>query len=120
MLGKLAEGYQEFVVDGSGIIADGSNELLDAEFSGAVKRRAGRSFRGIFNLCPIDDMGVTVRGVMRFLGVGVIELGAQVCDVVVHCEAADALYIVPSEVNSSIQASLIINYDFIVFFEGVE
>ena len=29
-MGKLAEGYQEFVVDGLDIIVDGSNELLDA------------------------------------------------------------------------------------------
>ena len=43
-----------------------------------------------------------MRGVLRFLGVGVIKLGAHVCDVVVHREAAGALDIVPSEVNSSI------------------
>ena len=48
--GKARLGHQDFVVDGSGIIADGSDELLDVEFSGAVKRRAARSFRGVFNL----------------------------------------------------------------------
>ena len=78
MLVKLSNGYQEFVVDGSGIIADGSDKLLDAEFSGSVKRGAGRSFQGVLNLCPIYDGVVTVRGVLRFLGVGMIELGAQV------------------------------------------
>ena len=76
--------------------------MLDSEFSGAVKRRADRSFRGVLKLCPIDDRGVTVRGVLRFLGVGVIELGAQVCDLVVHREAAGVLDIVPSEFNPSI------------------
>ena len=101
-MGKLADGYQEFVVDGLVIIADGSNELLDAEFSEAVERRAVSSFRGVLNLFSIDDRSVVVRGVLRFLWVGVIELGAQVCDVVVHCEASGALDIVPSEVNSSI------------------
>ena len=101
-MGELAEGYQEFVVNYLGIIADGYDNLLDAEFSVAVKRRAARSFCGILNLCSIDDRSVMVRGVLRFLGVGVIKLGAQVCDVVVHCEAAGALGIVPSEVNSSI------------------
>ena len=40
--------------------------------------------------------------VLSFIGVGVIELGAQVSDVVVHREAAGALGIVSSEVNSSI------------------
>ena len=69
MLGELAEGYQDFVVDVSGIIADGSDELLDADFSGAVKRRSGSSLRGVLNLFPIYDRGVMVRGVMRFLGV---------------------------------------------------
>ena len=43
-----------------------------------------------------------VRGVLRFLWVGVIELGAQVCDVVVYREAAGVLEIVLSEVNSRI------------------
>ena len=75
-MGDLTKSYQKFVVDGSGIIADGSDKLLDAEFSGAVKRRACGSFRGILNLFPIDDMGVTVRRVLMFLGVEVIELGA--------------------------------------------
>ena len=120
MLGELAEGYQEFLVDGSGIIADGSDNFLDAEFSGAVKRRAARIFCGVLNLCSIDDMGVTVRGLLRFLGVWVIKLGAQVFDVVAHREAAGALDIVPSEVNSIIEVALIITCDFIVFFEVVE
>ena len=61
-----------------------------------------------------------MRGVLRFLGVGVIELGTQVCDVVVHCEATGALFIVPSEVDSRIEVALIINFNFIVLFEGVE
>ena len=102
MLGELAEGYEEFVDNGSGIITDGSNELLDAGFSRAFKRWAARSFRGVLNLCSIDDKGMTVRGVLRFFGVGVIELGTQVCDVVVHREEAGALGIVPSKFNSRI------------------
>ena len=102
MLGNLAEVYQEFVVNGSGIIADGSNEMLDAEFSDAFKKQAARSFRVVLNLCSIDGRGVPMRGVLRFLGVGVIEISTQVCDVVFHREAAGALDIVPSEVNSSI------------------
>ena len=60
------------------------------------------SFHGVLKFFPIDDGGVTVRGVLRFLGFGVVELGAQVCDEIVHHEAAGALDIVPSEVNASI------------------
>ena len=81
---------------------DGSDKLLDAEFFVAVKMQDARIFRGVLNLCSIDDGGVTVRGVLRFLGVGVIKIGVQVCDLVVHREAAGALEIVPSEVNYSI------------------
>ena len=58
-----------------GITADGSEKLLGAEFSGAVKRRAARSPYGVLNLCCVDDRSVTVRGVLRFIGVGVIGLG---------------------------------------------
>ena len=94
MLGKLADGYQEFVVEGLGIIADGSDKLLDAEFSGAVERRAARSFCGVLKIYSIYDRSVTVREVLRFLGVGVIKIGVQVCDLVVHREAAGALDIV--------------------------
>ena len=76
MLGELSEVYQDLVVYGSVIIEYGSDELLDVEFSGAVKRRAARSFCGVLNLCSIYDRSVTVRGVLRFLGVRVIKLGA--------------------------------------------
>ena len=102
LLGELAEGYQDFFGNGSVIILDGSIEFLDADFSGVVKRRASRRFHGVLNLCSIDDRSVSARRMLRFLGVGLIELGAQVCDVVVHGEAAGALDMVPSEVNSSI------------------
>ena len=70
LLGELSEGSHEFVVDSSGTISDSFDELLDAEFSGAIKRQAGRSFRGVLKLCPIDDRGVTVRGVLRLLELG--------------------------------------------------
>ena len=46
------------------------------EFSGAVNRRAVRSLRGVLNIFSIDYRSVTVRGVLRFLGGGVVELGA--------------------------------------------
>ena len=73
-----SEGYQEFVVDGLGIIADGSDELLGADFSGAVERRADRIFCSVLNLCSIYDSSVTVREALRFLWVGMIKIGAQV------------------------------------------
>ena len=50
MLGKLAEVHYKFVVNGSGLILDGSNELLDTELAGVVERRAAGSLCGILNL----------------------------------------------------------------------
>ena len=76
--------------------------MLDAEFSGLVKRRAARSLRGVLDFYSIDDRSVTVKGLRRFIGVGLIELGAQVFDEVVHREAAGVIDIFPSEVNYSI------------------
>ena len=85
-----------------GITAKVYNKLLDADFSGAVKKQAGRRFRGVLNLFPIDDRGLRVRGVLRFIEVGVNKLGAQICSEVLHYEASGALDIVLGEVNSSI------------------
>ena len=49
--------------------------MLDAEFSGVVKRRSAGIIHSVLNLCSIDDGSVAVRGVLRFLGGGVVELG---------------------------------------------
>ena len=49
-MGKLVEGHYKFVVDGSGLIPYGSNELLDAELAGVVEQRAAGSLCGILNL----------------------------------------------------------------------
>ena len=61
-----------------------------------------------------------VRGVPRFLGGGMVKLGAEIGDVVVHCEAAGALIIVPLDIYSSIEVAFFIDCYFIFLFEGVE
>ena len=49
-----------------------------------------------------------------------VKLGAEIGDVVVHCEAAGALIIVPLDIDFSIEVSFFIDCYFIFFFEGVE
>ena len=61
-----------------------------------------------------------MRGVLRFLGGGVVKLGAEIGNVVVHCEAKGALIIVPLDIYSIIEVTFFIDCCFIVFFEGVE
>ena len=73
--------------------------MLDAEFSGVVKRRAAGIIRSVLNLCSIDDGSVAVRGVLRFLGGGVVKIGTQLDDVVFCCEALGALVVFPLEVD---------------------
>ena len=61
-----------------------------------------------------------MRGVLRFLGGGVVKLGAEIGDIVIHCEAAGAIIIVPLEIDSSIEVAFFIDCYFIFLFEGVE
>ena len=99
---------------------NGSDEFLDVELAGVVERRASGSLCGVLNFCSIVDRSVTVRGVLRFLGGEVIELGAEIGNVAIQCKAAGALIIVPLDIDFSIEVSFFIDCYFIFFFEGVE
>ena len=50
LLTELAQGNNDFVVDGAGVVPDGANELLDAKVAGGVKRRAVGSFCRVLNI----------------------------------------------------------------------
>ena len=99
-MAELAEGDEELVVDGAGVVPDGADELLNAELAGVVREWAGRGFGGVLDFGAVVDGSVPVGGVLRFLGGGVVELGAQLGDVVVHREAAGAFVVVPGEVDA--------------------
>ena len=60
-----------------------------------------------------------VGGKLTLLGVRVIPLEAEVGNVVVHGEAAGALGVVPLEIDASVQVTLPVFSDIIVFFEGI-
>ena len=74
LLGEIAEGYQEFVVDCSGVVPDGADELLDAQLASVVERWAVGYVGGILDLRAVVDGGVAVWGMLGFLGVGVVKL----------------------------------------------
>ena len=61
-----------------------------------------------------------MRGVLRFLGGGVVKLGEEIGNVVINCEEAGTLIIVPLDIDSSIEVAFFIDCYFIFLFEGVE
>ena len=89
--------------------------MLDAELFRVVERRDAGSLCGVLKRCSIVDRIMRVRGVPRFLGGGMVKLGAEIGDVVVHCEAAGALIIVPLDIYSSIEVAFFIDC-YIIFF----
>ena len=76
-------------------------------------------FSGILDLGAIYDGGVLVRGKLAFLGVRMIPFEAESGDVVIHGEAAVALSVIPLDVDASIQITLPIFGDVVVFLEGI-
>ena len=57
---------------------------------------------------------------LRFLGGGVVKLGAQLGNVVFHREAIGALVVFPLEVDPRIQVAFIVYCYVVVLFDGVE
>ena len=79
---------------------------------------AERKFSGLLDSCAIDDGSVPVRGKLEFLGVRMIPFEEESGDVIIHGEAAGALSVIPLEVDASIQITLTIFGDVVVFLEG--
>ena len=71
------------------------------------------------DLGAIYDGSVTIREKLAFLGVRMIQFEAEIGDVVIHGEVAGVLSVIPLEVDSSIQITLPIFGDVVVFLEGI-
>ena len=71
------------------------------------------------DLGAIDDGSVLVRGKMAFLGVRMITFEAEIGDVFIHGEAEVAISVTLIEVDASIQITLPIFSDVVVFLEGI-
>ena len=84
-----------------------------------IEGRAERRFGGILDFGAMDDGSVPVRRKMAFLGVLMIPFEADSGDVVIYCEVAGALSVIPLEVDASIQIFLPIFGDVVVLLEGI-
>ena len=113
-MAKLVESDYELVVNRLGIVEESTYYGLDAVDAFVIEDWAERRFGGILDLGAIDDGNVPVRRKLAFLGVGVIPFDAESGDVVIHGEAADALSVIPVEVDARIQITLPIFGDVVV------
>ena len=84
LLGKVVESYEEFVVNCSGVVSDCANELLDAQLASVIERWSLGYVGGILEFCAVVDGSVAVRGVLGFLGVGMVKLYSQSGNAFVH------------------------------------
>ena len=91
-----ADGAQELVVDGSGIIEDASNDALDAFDSFCIKWFTGVNIVGFKLGCrTINDRPMLVWGVLWFGWVWMSISKSELCDVAIHSSATGALNVVP-------------------------
>ena len=93
---------------------------MDAQLTIFAERWDSGSLGVVLNFFSIVDGNVLVRGVLRFLGGGVVKLGEEIGNVVINCEEAGTLIIVPLDIDSSIEVAFFIDCYFIFLFEGVE
>ena len=84
-MAKITERYKQLVIEGATIKEENTYDGLDAEDSGFVKGGAVISLGGVLDFGAVNDWSVFVWGVLRLLGVGVVEFDSEVGNVVVHC-----------------------------------
>ena len=101
------------------IVGDSTDYGLDAEDAFFIEGWTERSFGGVLDIGAIDDGSVLVRGKLAFLGVRMISFEAEINYVVIHGDAADARSVIPLEVDASIQTTLQIFIDVVVFLERI-
>ena len=92
---------------------------MDAKDSCCVWGGAVVGARGVLDLGAIYYGCVFVWVILRFCGVRMVKLEAEVGNVVLHFEVASLLGVVPVKVNSIEQVSLPVISYFVVFFEGI-
>ena len=118
-MANLVESNEEFVVYRSCIVEGSNNYGLDVVDAFVFEGWAERRFGGVLDIGDIDDGSVPVRGKLAFLGVRMISYEAESGDVVIHGDVAGALSVILLEVDYSIQITLPIFGDVVVFLEGI-
>ena len=116
---KLVETNEELVVNRSGVVKESTDYGLDVEDAFVIEGWTERKFSGVLDFGANDDGSVLVKGKLAFLGVSMIPFEAEIGDVVIHGEASGALSVIPLEVDASIQITLPILSDVLVFLEGI-
>ena len=84
-MAKLSESYKQLVINSATIKEESTYDGLDTEDVGFVKGSAVISLGGVLDFGAVNDWSVFVWGVLRFLGVGVVEFDSEVGNVVFHC-----------------------------------
>ena len=114
-MAKLVEGDEELVVNCSCIVEGSTEYGLEEVDAFVIEGWDERRFGGVLDIGAIDDGSVLVRGKLAFLGVRMISFEAEINDVVIHGDAADARSVIPLEVDASIQITLPTFGDVVVF-----
>ncbi len=84
MSGNGTEGYQQFVVDRSGIVEERADNFLNAAFTVFVEELGSVRFWGELGLSAIGDWQAFVRGEMWLGWTGMFKLNEQVFNVPWH------------------------------------
>ena len=116
---KLIETNEELVFNRSGILEEIIDYGLDAEDAFFMEGWTERRFGGVLNIGAIDYGSVLVRVKLAFLGVRMIPFEEESGNIVIHGETEVALCLIPLEVDSRIQITLLIFGDVVVFLEGI-
>ena len=119
-MAKLAEIHKQLFIGGATVKQERTYDGLHAEDASFVKGSAVISFGGVLDFGSVNDWSVFVRGVLRFLGVSVVEFDSEVGNVVVHFKADCAIgvngVVVPLYVDAVVKIAFLVYCDVIVFF----
>ncbi len=113
-----AERHEEFVVDGSDVVQEGSDDTLDALDAGGVEWCTCVFFRGQLDLGAIDNFAALVWRMLGLCWCGVAIFQANFVDGAWHEEATRVLGIVPRDINSCKLCSCPISCDGVVRLQG--
>ena len=102
-----------------GIVEEIIDYRSDVENAFVIEFWTERRFGGVLDIGAIYDGSVFVRGNLAYLGVRMVPFEAESCNVVIHGEAAGLMSVIPLDVDASIQITIPIFGDVVVFLEGI-
>jgi hypothetical protein len=97
---------EELVVNGVGVVEDGSHYALDMLDVGVIKGWASVWVRRVLGGGTIGDRSGLVGRKATFFRVGVVVLDKESVNVVMHGEATGASSVVPGQVDAGIEVAM--------------